>query len=377
MKVLAIPSWFPTEESPVDGIFICEQLKALQDSGQCTVAALYHKRTGFGFPKDYPVNLDESPGFPVFRSSGAALPKLNSSLIDGWTKYYHSLYDQYEEKLGKPDLIHAHSYIGGFAARRLVEKHQIPLILTEHSSNFLLDNIYFWHKKEISLLFKTCSEVIAVSDVLREKMKQFYDGDIHVVPNLVDTDVFKPTPGRVSREFTVLVVSSLDPNKMVGLAIEAFAEFRKSFDSGASLIILGDGPLFEPLAEVVHVLGISNQVKFIERLNPAGVAKLMRNSSVLLNLSSIETFGKVNIEAIASGIPVIASFAADPANIINSEVGVQVDSEVKLIASAISTVAMNYRSYDPIQMKQYITDRFGKDQVVKQILEVYEKALTV
>jgi glycosyltransferase involved in cell wall biosynthesis len=126
-----------------------------------------------------------------------------------------------------------------------------------------------------------------------------------VIPNGVDIDRFKPGPSHASEfgfpdgRLIVLVVSALIESKRVELGVEAV-----SLLPHAHLVVAGDGPLREKIAKLgSEKLGDRFTLLSVPS---AKMPDLYRSSDLLLHLSKEEAFGNVYIEAMATGIPVVA-----------------------------------------------------------------------
>ncbi|MDR7102049.1 glycosyltransferase [Croceicoccus sp. BE223] len=104
-----------------------------------------------------------------------------------------------------------------------------------------------------------------------------------------------------------VVVARLVPKKDIALALDAMAVFVARHGPGRRLLIAGDGPLRASLEEQARALGLAEQVEFRGLLETAAVTDLMHGGLALLMPSTEEQFGLVAIEALACGLPVIAS----------------------------------------------------------------------
>lgn len=107
-------------------------------------------------------------------------------------------------------------------------------------------------------------------------------------------------------EVRLLMVSRLKPHKGVHLAIEALARLP---DEQYTLQIVGDGPpeYEKYLRERARALGVSHRVVFRGAVPPDQVASVYRSSDLFLLPSYEEAFGIVLLEAMAAGVPVVAS----------------------------------------------------------------------
>ncbi|MEM7677306.1 MAG: N-acetyl-alpha-D-glucosaminyl L-malate synthase BshA, partial [Myxococcota bacterium] len=143
--------------------------------------------------------------------------------------------------------------------------------------------------------------------------------NIEVLPNFINTDHFFPAPSRqraiLGRLFNgnsppmtpderVLVhVSNFRPVKRVDDAVKAFHRIQKAIPS--RLILVGDGPERAKVATLARDLGLGHKVCFLGTM--VEFADLIRHADLFLLPSETESFGLAALEALASGVPVVAS----------------------------------------------------------------------
>lgn len=106
-----------------------------------------------------------------------------------------------------------------------------------------------------------------------------------------------------SGEPLILYVGRLLPRKGPTIAVEAFAELRKSVP--ARLIIAGDGPLRGQAEALAGRLGVADDVEFLGNVVFDDVRKLYDSASVLIFPSLRESFGAPIVEALGRGLPVV------------------------------------------------------------------------
>jgi N-acetyl-alpha-D-glucosaminyl L-malate synthase BshA len=128
------------------------------------------------------------------------------------------------------------------------------------------------------------------------------EGDIEVIPNFVDTQRF--CPARHAPSAHVLThVSNFRPLKRVDDVVRVFARVRG--DVPARLHLVGDGPERPRVEALVQFLDLAGDVTFFgERVD---VVKILQESDVFLLPSETESFGLGALEAMACGVPVVAS----------------------------------------------------------------------
>ena len=126
-------------------------------------------------------------------------------------------------------------------------------------------------------------------------------GQVHLVPNGVDTTLFRPLPRppRAARE--VLYVGRLSDEKNLDVILEAVARLV----GGARVTFLGDGPARTRLEARARALGVGLRVRPV--VPHAEVAAVMAAADVFVLASFSEGHPKVLLEAMASGLPCVAS----------------------------------------------------------------------
>jgi len=130
---------------------------------------------------------------------------------------------------------------------------------------------------------------------------------IEVIPNFVDIQRFHmPRSARLRSPFTARVlthVSNFRPLKRVEDVVRIFARVRSEMP--AQLHLVGDGPEHTRVEALVNALGLARDVRFLgERVD---VAEVLQESDVFILPSETESFGLGALEAMACGVPVVAS----------------------------------------------------------------------
>jgi glycosyltransferase involved in cell wall biosynthesis len=164
--------------------------------------------------------------------------------------------------------------------------------------------------------------------------------------------------------------------KRFDLLIRAFAaSFRGNTE--VRLVIGGDGSSRQDLESLGRALGVQGQVRYLGGLSREGVRRAMWEAHCFVLPSLIETFGVVLIEALATGLPVIATRSGGPDDIVVPEVGVLLEpGEEHALAAAMVAIWAGHR-YDPHLLRRHAVQRYGYKAVGTQLLRVYQKALAV
>jgi glycosyltransferase involved in cell wall biosynthesis len=126
-----------------------------------------------------------------------------------------------------------------------------------------------------------------------------------VVPNIVDTFIFKPTETPANPPH-IFVARNLEAIYGLDAALRAFGQVRTARPD-ATMTIAGTGPLAESLKKLAASLGLADHVTFAGRLDRQGVATTLRRSAVSLNPSLVDNMPNSVLEAMACGVPVVST----------------------------------------------------------------------
>ncbi|MDF2369212.1 MAG: glycosyltransferase [Rhizobiaceae bacterium] len=382
IHVLVVPSWYPKNRSDLFGNFFREQALAMQASG-CRVGVIATRLVSVAQPfQSFAVagrtrfELDEA--MPTYRLAALNLtPRLwqaNARRIGrtGW-----HLYQDYVENHGRPDLIHVQSSLmAGAIARIILKRDGIPFVVSEHSSGFLRNSI---PKKGLSLardVFNQAAGAFAVSSSLcrrLEKILDFPPGKFELMPNMVQMSYLDEPLQEEKNDPSIkfLHVSTLDKNKDVENIIRAFGRFCKD-NPTSSLVIGGDGPERSALVALTTSLGVRDKVRFTGWMTRDQVREEMGRAAAFLLSSHHETFSIVLIEAMAMGLPSVATRCGGPEDIVTPETGIMVPpGDVEAFAGAMRKVVETRDGYDPQKLRAHCRAKYGPETISARWLEIY------
>lgn len=246
-----------------------------------------------------------------WRTPGVAIP-LYSDLRMGLPMLWR-LKKRWQDK--RPELVHvATPGPLGWAACRAAKQLDIPLT-ADFRTNFQQYTRYYGLGLAAPLVgaylrnFHNGADMTFVpTQTLQEELQQKGFRNLEVIGRGVDTQTFRPTRRSdelratwgVDEETPVLLyVGRLAPEKNVDLAFQAYAMAKRSRPD-ARMVVVGDGPLYETLKQA-HPDVIFTGVKrgFV-------LGKYYASADLFLFPSLTDTFGNVVLEAMASGLPVLA-----------------------------------------------------------------------
>lgn len=382
MNILVIPSEpLVTKKHPLGGIFQYEQSMALARAGHKVVIISTGYLSIKDFVNGYPYEKYEKyENLEIFRYYKYSFiprrfitPKYMSRLQ---IKLFKFFFLKYINNNGLPDLIHAHNFLfAGVISGWVKENFSIPLLITEHSTAFARNLIPSSFNSVFDEVIKKTDYLTCVSTPFAKILLNKFNVEFNILHNIVDDLFFKnPLPDRTIKNFIFLNAASLEDKKNHKFLIEVFANNFKG--SCASLRIAGDGPLMLDLVELTKLLGVENQVVFLGQISRISLCQEMLNANCFVLSSTYETFGVVLIEAMASGLPLIATKSGGPEDIINQNNGILIDqNSSEQLSNAMNYMYLNAHTYHPEALRKEAKDRFGHKSFVDKVTKIYQEII--
>ncbi len=221
-----------------------------------------------------------------------------------------------------------HAATAWLAKQMLRPDHDLRVVTTLHGTDITLvgqDPSYYTLTK---FSIEQSDAVTAVSNYLREETYRSFGCvgcDVRVIPNFISTAEYHPQPSGSRRTplappgHKVLIhISNFRPIKRVRDVIRIFAGVRSAMP--ATLVLIGDGPERDAAEQETDRLGLGHDVRFFGKVDQ--VSDVLRSSDLFLLPSQTESFGLAALEAMACGVPVIASDVGGlPEVVVNGETG--------------------------------------------------------
>ena len=205
---------------------------------------------------------------------------------------------------------------------------------------------------------------------------------IELVENGVDTNLFQPLKRmpKTNDIFRLVHISRLVDFKRVDLLLDACARLKGEVNFRVDLV--GDGPLRKSLEQQAQRLCLNKHVHFHGRRTHAEAAALLQTADSLVLTSMLECGGAVVLEAMACGIPVIATKWGGPTDYVIPETGILVppatpEQFVEELAKAMAWMARNPQARGQMgeagrRRAETLYDWRGKSQA---LLKIYEEVL--
>lgn len=378
MKILIIARGYPTKKRIQNGNFESLQAHALKDIGHDIIYISVALRSFRAF-KDVGFKYENIDGVHVY-SLNKFMPivrflpeKLKEQMRK---KLLKQLYQKIQERHGTPDIIHSHYlHISGITLG-LKEMYNIPWVCTEHWSYLASDKISNKIQKLGEKVYNNADLVLAVSASLQKKIKDHFVIESKIVNNMVSKKFFNISRSINNDDtFNFIAVGSLIYRKGYDILIKAFA--NASFGKNITLRIIGDGDKKEELMQLTDSLNVSDQIIFTGLKNHNEVLEIMSKSDALVLTSRAETFGVVLIEALALGLPVIATICGGPEEFVNSENGILIEpNNIDATTSALKTMYQNIDKYDSFEISNECANNFSEEIIAKKITNEYNNILS-
>ncbi len=334
MKVLIASHLYPSSASLISGSFVHNQARFL--SAYCDIQVVsptpwFPPLPGFGRWGAYGrIRRRETvDGVEVKRPPYLTFPR-RVLFSQVWRSYLAALRRAIDDP---PDLIHAHcAYPDGLAAVHCSRQLDRPAVITVHGHDIreLPGANPRWRELVVQALDQAVV-VIANGQDLCDRMQQLGipAGKIKVIPNGVDCRLFcgdfTREPG--ARGWRLLYVGRFDQKKGVDILLKAMAVLRHQRDD-VQLTLIGGSEATgttEAFRRQAEELGLQDCVEFLDELSWTQIPGHMSAADVFVLPSLYESFGLVLVEAMACGLPLVATRCGGPDTIVEENIGVLVE----------------------------------------------------
>jgi len=394
IKVLVLSSLFPSKVSPNHGIFVREQLKEIRKL--CSVVGVISpipwmplqnilSRKG---SNKISTSEEEWDNIKVYHPRHFLIPKL-TVYLNGFL-YFISvcLFLRRKKELANFDILHVHfAYPAGFAGVLLGKmlKRRVVLSVRGTDINYFPKNPIL--KTFIKYALKNVEEIIAVSDALKEKVSELGidENKITIIPNGINLELFKPISKKIAREKAgltdhkkvILFVGSFVKVKGVEYLLEAFKEICTSNNSsGITLVLIGSGPLYATIKKKICDYGIDGRVLLKNSIPHKEIPMWMSSSDVFCLTSLNEGRPNVLYEAIACGIPVVATNVGGISEIIVSRKLGELVTPKNLTEIENALKRVLNKGWDIQSIRHYALSH-SVTKYSEKVVEVYRKCLNM
>lgn len=209
-----------------------------------------------------------------------------------------------------PDIIHVHEPLVPSVSMHAVLQANAPVVATFHSNVGRERISSLWYKLAAPMVrpvWNRLARRIAVSEAARHSVtSRMGDGDLVIVPNGVNVDRFATArPAALPPGRHLLFVGRLEERKGFPVAVAAFAQLAKVY-SDLRLLVIGDGSERDAVDDLEPA--VRSRVEMLGRVDDDRLASYLKAATLYLGpATGGESFGIVLAEAMAAGLPIVAS----------------------------------------------------------------------
>jgi D-inositol-3-phosphate glycosyltransferase len=298
-------------------------------------------------------------------------------------------------KFQRPDLVHAHFWMSAWASAATCAKLGLPLLITFHalgtvkrryqgpSDTSPLNRI----RVETAVADAADCIVATASDEVRELALMGTDpSKVAVVPCGVDLVHFSPAPASDSPavperacRYRLLSVGRLVPRKGYDTTIEALTRLPDT-----ELIIAGGAdaapePEHDRLVAVAERVGVAERVRLIGQVARTDMPALLRSADLVVCSPWYEPFGIVPLEAMACGVPVVASAVGGMLDtVVDGVTGAHVPPRDPAALAEVTAALLespNRRAELARAGLERVRSRYSWDRVAADTAAVYQRTL--
>ncbi|WP_248516894.1 glycosyltransferase [Salinarchaeum laminariae] len=248
------------------------------------------------------------------------------------SRHNDAVKDVIEERGIDFDLIHSHlTWTAGYVGQCIAERHDAPHVLTVHENPNLLNSHLEWDNEDLYDAWRSADRIVRVSDANVGTLEQFND-NVVVIPNGYDVDRFEPIPRRKARRHL-----GIDPDDDLLFSLGDLIE-RKGFHHAISLLpdltedreityaIGGHGPKQREYRKLAAELEVKDRLRLLGYVPDDELRYWLSAADLFVFPSHAESFGVVQLEALACGTPVVAARNDGSETVISSDdVGILFD----------------------------------------------------
>ena len=289
----------------------------------------------------------------------------------------------------RPDVVHSHFWMSGLAALRGAEELGIPVVHTYHA----LGTVKRRHQgaadtspaERIALETAVGREADRIVATCRDEVEELAAmgldrGRARIVPCGVDTDHFTPGPAAPRRRPRLLIVGRLVPRKGTDIALAALARIPD-----AELVVVGGPPAellaadseAERLEALAERYGVADRFRMVGAMARRQMPEVLRSADVVLCPARYEPFGIVPLEAMACGVPVVASAVGGQLDtVVDGQTGRLVpEGDPEALTRAVTEIlgSPDARAAMGRAGRRRVLEHYGWDRVAEQTEAVYQE----
>lgn len=381
---LIIPAWYPTQEQPLNGIFIKKHVQLISSFIPCKV--LYASAINnineqqAGIEESTTGNLSEVTVY--YKTSGNRFFNQLWQLLALWKGYRYIL-----KQYGKPAVVHNHVvFPAGYFAWFISAKHNLPLLITEHWSGYTkadgrytkLSFIHHWFTQKA---FASAKAVSVVSNFLKEAVTKTgllnTSSKVYITSNVMN----EGSEDIMLRQFypqhprAICIGNLNDHEKNITGILEACVRVTERFP-GFKITIVGGGSEKQQFEDEANSLGLlKKSVVFTGAVPNHTLSDYYKEADFFVLNSYFETFNIAAAEALLHGLPVVSTRCGGPEEFVTEANGILTDvNNATKLADAMIQMIENYERYDRKSIAMKMKRQYSNALITEQFKKMYSLA---
>jgi len=282
----------------------------------------------------------------------------------------------YGKKLGIPKILTLHTQYEQYA----YYVSPIPERVTHEAIKMIISN----------LAYKTDC-ITTPSASMKELIKGYgIKNRIEVIPNAIHLISFREDDelkrAEIKKRYNlneddkiILFAGRVASEKSIDKIIKALAIIKKRSFGKEKLLIVGDGTAMGELKQLARTLKVEEDVIFVGTVSYEEIKHYYKMAYVFTIASTTETFGIVTIEALASGVPVLAIKAPGAVDILTDDLdGLLVDNDVDKFANALEKIIREPELRERLSKGALKTsENYSIDKISESMLNLYQEVIEI
>jgi glycosyltransferase involved in cell wall biosynthesis len=177
----------------------------------------------------------------------------------------------------------------------------------------------------------------------------------------------------------ILFVGRIASEKSIDKIIKALAIIKRRSIGKEKLLIVGNGPAMDELKQLTRTLKLEEEVIFAGTVSYEEIQHYYKMAYVFTITSTTETFGIVTIEALASGVPVLAIKAPGAVDILTDGLdGLLVDNDTRKFADALEKIIRKPELRGKLSKGALKTsEKYSIDTISERMLNLYREVIKI